>query len=130
MGPKGSNVQAITQDHDVSIKFPDRERSSGSVSGSTVPNGAAGGGEGTRSGGGGSGDGDTPTINGDDGPGGEEAAATTTTAAAPAVDPRSIILITGRQDNAEAAKQALMVSALILFKVYTRGKIFGLCSHG
>ena len=93
MGPKGSNVQAITQDHDVSIKFPDREKS-GSVSG-TVANGA---------GEGGSNDGDAPAVNGDDGPGSEEPAAAV-------IDPRSIILITGRQENAEAAKQALMVSA-------------------
>ena len=112
MGPKGSNVQAITQDHDVSIKFPDREKpgtSSANVSSSTVPNGgaAAGAGEGASTG---SNDGDAPAVNGDDdgGPGSEEPSA------APAVvDPRSIILITGRQENADAAKQALMVSDLI-----------------
>ena len=100
MGPKGSNVQAITQDHDVSIKFPDREKSS-SVSG-TVPNGA---------GEDGSNDGDAPAVNGDDGPGSEEPAAVV-------VDPRSIILITGRQENAEAAKQALMVSTSTLFYMH------------
>ena len=26
MGPKGTNVQGITQDHNVTIKFPDRDR--------------------------------------------------------------------------------------------------------
>ena len=110
MGPKGSNVQAITQDHDVSIKFPDREKpGSTSMSSGTVPNGGTAPGSGE----GGSTDGDAPAVNGDDGgggPGSEEPSA-----AAPAVvDPRSIILITGRQENADAAKQALMVSALIV----------------
>ncbi len=108
LGPKGCNVQAITQDHDVSIKFPDREKpgANSSVGSGTVPNGGAAAGEGT-----GSSDGDAPVVNGnDDGPGNEEPTATT----APAVvDPRSIILITGRQENADAAKQALMVSALL-----------------
>ena len=95
MGPKGSNVQAITQDYDVSIKFPDREKASNS---STVPNG-----EGV-----GSGDGDTPKINGEDG---NEEPPT-------AVDPRHVIVITGRQENAEAAKQAF------------DGKCFAWYGHG
>ena len=81
------------------------------MSSGTVPNGgaAAGSGEGASSG---STDGDAPAVNGDNGggPGSEEPSAT-----APAVvDPRSIILITGRQENADAAKQALMVSALMM----------------
>ena len=57
MGPKGSNVQAITQDHDVSIKFPDREKpGSTSMSSGTVPNGGTAPGSGE----GGSTDGDAP----------------------------------------------------------------------
>ena len=93
MGSKGSNVQAITQDHDVSIKFPDREKP-GSVS-AAVPNGDGGSPSASADG-----EGDAPTVNGDDGK--EEQP--------PVVNPRHIIIITGRQENAEAAKQALMVS--------------------
>ena len=89
MGPKGSNVQAITQDHDVSIKFPDREKS---TSLSTVPNGDGGTPPKSST----VADDKTSLVNG----GGEE----------PATNPRHIILITGRQENAEAAKQALIVS--------------------
>jgi len=65
MGPKGSNVQAVTQEHNVSIKFPDRD----------LPHKAS-------------------VENGD---------------ATEETNPRNVILITGRQENAEAAKQALMV---------------------
>ena len=65
MGARGSNVQAITQEHDVSIKFPDR---------------------------------DLPEMNGDsEGP-----------------NPRDVIRITGREENAEAAKQALLVRGLFV----------------
>ena len=65
MGAKGSNVQAITQEHNVSIKFPDRD----SPQKAAVENGDA-----------------------TEGP-----------------NRRDIIFITGREENAEAAKQALMV---------------------
>jgi len=61
LGTKGIHVQEITQRHNVSIKFPDREESEQAQ----VP------------------DGET--------------------------DPRDIIVITGRKENCEAAKQALLV---------------------
>ena len=66
LGAKGSNVQAITQEHNVSIKFPDR-----------TPSKAA----------------EEPVVNGEEGK----------------KEGRDIILITGRTENVEAAKQALMV---------------------
>lgn len=101
MGPKGAHVQGITQDFDVSIKFPDREKPG---SQSTLPNGD---GEVSHNAADAppSGDGEELKVNGDgddDGEGEGEPV--------PAINPRHIILITGRQENAEAAKQALMVS--------------------
>ena len=74
MGAKGSNVQAITQEHHVSIKFPDRDS----------PQKAA-------------------VENGD-------------TAEGP--NPRDIIFITGREEKAEAAKQALMVRGYNVYICY------------
>ena len=98
MGPKGAHVQAITQDHDVSIKFPDREKP---ASQSTIPNGE-GGGAAPPNPPGPEGEGDAPTVNGESEEGENS------------VNPRHVILITGRKENAEAAKQSLMVS-LTLF---------------
>lgn len=66
MGPKGSNVQGITQEHNVSIKFPDRD---------PPPK---------------------PATNGDAPESPKEP------------EPRNIIRITGRLENAQAAKQALL----------------------
>ena len=94
MGPKGSNVQGITQDHDVSIKFPDREKHN---SQSAVPNGDGGAPPTDASVAPPTADGDAPAVNGDD----EESE--------PVINPRHVIIITGRKENAEAAKQALMV---------------------
>ena len=67
MGPKGTNVQGITQEHNVSIKFPDRD---------PPPK---------------------PTENGE------------APESPKQMEPRNIIRIMGRQENAEAAKQALLV---------------------
>ena len=100
MGPKGTHVQGITQDHDVSIKFPEREKPGNQST--SLPNGDGGGGgaspnppEGV---------GGAHTVNGEGEEEGEKA-----------VNPRHIILITGRKENAEAAKQSLMVSWLFVF---------------
>ena len=79
MGPKGSNVQGITQEHNVSIKFPDRD---------PPPK---------------------PATNGDAPESPKEP------------EPRNIIRITGRLENAQAAKQALLVSgACCINKRYWR----------
>ncbi len=75
MGAKGINVQEITQEHKVSIKFPEKS----SVNGQE------------------------PVVNG--GVEGEEE---------PKADPRNVIIITGRVENVEAAKQALLVSGCML----------------
>ena len=120
MGPKGANVQGITQDFDVSIKFPDREKPS---SQSTVPNGDGGASPDTSAeappptt------DSESPAVNGDDGEGEGEAA--------PVVNPRHVILITGRQENAEAAKQALMVSLFDFVFVLLPGvRCYGTCMY-
>ena len=63
LGTKGINVQEITQQHNVSVKFPDRE--------------------------------ETEHVQVAEGE----------------TDPRDIIIITGRKENCEAAKQALLVNA-------------------
>ena len=77
LGLKGSNVQAITQEHNVSIKFPDRGGAKGGPAGEeTVVNGGE---EGEK----------------------ERAGS------------RDVINVTGRIENAEAAKQALLVSAVV-----------------
>lgn len=78
---KGSNVQAITQEHNVSIKFPDRGAPK-----NTPPSTG----------------GEEPAVNG----AGEEGESEK------AVSNKDIILITGRVENAEAAKLALLVSAI------------------
>lgn len=79
MGPKGSNVQGITQEHNVSIKFPERVAKNNS---SSPPD-----------------DGSPPTaVNG--GEDYQEKASQ-----------RDVIVITGRVENVEAAKQALLVSS-------------------
>lgn len=83
MGAKGSNVQGITQEHNVGIKFPERSPSQNAPPGEqTVENGSGEGGE-------------------------EEESDKEVTS-----DPRNIIIITGRTENVEAAKQALLVSLL------------------
>ena len=81
LGAKGCNVQAVTQDHNVAIKFPEREGQKGE---------AAQKGEGAQT--------SEPAVvtNGVEGE-----------VATP--DPRDVIFITGRKENAEAAKQALLV---------------------
>ena len=118
MGGRGSNVQAITHEHNVSIKFPDREnRSTGGggdpahkatptiepvlvttppIDEDTPP-----------------GDGASKVVNGNgevvtggEGEGGEEGEEEEVKPPSP----RDIILITGRLENAEAAKLALLVS--------------------
>ena len=76
MGAKGSNVQGITQEHNVSIKFPER------ASPHNAPPPA-----------------EEPVVNGEE----EEHKKKLS-------NPRDIIVITGRTENVEAAKQALMVS--------------------
>jgi predicted PilT family ATPase len=69
LGQRGAHVQAITSEHNVSIKFPDRE----------------------------------PQLRSQPSEEGEEPAPP------PADDPaRNLILVTGRKENCEAAKQALM----------------------
>eukprot|EP00731_Ephydatia_muelleri_P015246 Em0008g966a len=80
LGAKGCNVQAVTQDHNVAIKFPEREGQKGE---------AAQKGEGAQT--------SEPAVvtNGVEGE-----------VATP--DPRDVIFITGRKENAEAAKQALL----------------------
>ena len=80
MGAKGSNVQAITQDHNVNIKFPER-----SPAKSTPPEEQA-------------------AVNGSEEEGGDKDMST---------DPKNIIIISGRTENVEAAKQALLVSFLL-----------------
>lgn len=80
MGAKGVNVQKVTSQHRVQIKFPDRDpgtRGQGMVNGSSSP----------------------VEVNGDD-------------AGSPPASPRKCdtITITGSKDNAEAAKEALLVS--------------------
>ena len=85
LGAKGANVQAITQDHNVSIKFPERE---------------------------GKGEGQKGESQKTEGAQTTAAAATTNGIAAEdsgTPDPRDVIVITGRKENAEAAKQALLV---------------------
>lgn len=88
MGAKGGNVQAITQEHNVSIKFP--ERSSRQNPSSSAAS-----------------QGDKPVENGGGGEGEEEQE--------DKVNPRDVIIITGRSENAEAAKQALMASFSLLY---------------
>ena len=78
LGTKGCNVQAITQEHNVSIKFPDRGAPK------TTPTVA---------------EGEEPALNG-----GEEGEKEKS---------RDVILITGRVENAEAAKEALLVSVVV-----------------
>ncbi len=82
MGAKGSNVQAITQEHNVSIKFPERNRDRDTAHGATG----------------------APAENGDVGEGGEGEKEV-----AEVPKSRDIIKITGRLENAAAAKQALLV---------------------
>jgi len=77
MGPKGSNVQKITMEHQVQIKFPEKKQS-----GNGTPNGDLNG----------SADGDT---NGH------------ATPEAGTLDLTEIIRISGKKDNCEAAAQAL-----------------------
>ena len=82
MGAKGANVQKVTSEHNVQIKFPDREnRGQGMVNGSSSPVEETG-----------------------DEPG------------SPPASPRKCdtITIVGSKDNAEAAKQALMVRAVLV----------------
>ena len=86
MGAKGSNVQAITQEHNVGIKFPERSPPQGAHPGEqTIMNGS---GE------------------------GEE------TIKEISPDPRNIIVITGRMENVEAAKQALLVRFYDYFLIW------------
>lgn len=88
LGAKGANVQAITQDHNVSIKFPEREgRGEGQKGESQKSEGAQ----------------TTATLPASNG---VEDAATP--------DPRDVILITGRKENAEAAKLALLVGHIYI----------------
>ncbi len=86
MGSKGANVQAITQEHNVSIKFPERETAQRSTPAPATQ----------------------PAENGDVGAGveGEKAGS-------PGTKSRDVIKITGRLENAEAAKQALLVSSIL-----------------
>lgn len=79
MGAKGVNVQKVTSQYNVQIKFPDRDpaaKGQGMVNGSSSP----------------------VEVNGDE-------------AGSPPASPRKcdIITITGSKDNAEAAKEALLV---------------------
>ena len=71
LGTKGTNVQEITQQHNVSVKFPDRE--------------------------------ETEQVQVTDGE----------------TDPRDVIVITGRKENCEAAKQALLVSSNVFNLITT-----------
>lgn len=119
MGAKGANVQAITQDHDVSIKFPDREKHS---SQSTIPNGKGGAPPTDTAEAPPPADGDAPTVNGDGGKGEAK------------INPRHLILITGRQENAEAAKQALLVSRVCVcvcacIHIHVCVCVFTTCMH-
>ena len=90
MGPKGSNVQGVSQEHNVTIKFPEREKEkevatkSPSVAAKEEEN----------------------TI--EDGPNDDDSGKTEA-AAPPPTDPRDIIMITGHIENCEAAKEALLV---------------------
>ena len=70
MGPRGSNIQQVTEDHNVHIKFPERNRDSQSAA-----------------------EVDEPVEEGS-----EEK------------DPRDLIIITGRKEDCEAAKEAILVS--------------------
>lgn len=70
LGTKGIHVQEITQQHNVSVKFPDRE--------------------------------DTEQIQVADGE----------------TDPRDTIVITGRKENCDAARQALLVRGQLNTCVY------------
>lgn len=86
LGAKGSNVQAITQEHNVSIKFPERGAPKASTTTGTTPAATGAGGEE---------EGEEAVLNGEEDK---------------AKKARDVILITGRVENAEAAKQALLVS--------------------
>ena len=77
LGAKGCNVQAITHEYNVSVKFPDPKTPGANSS--------------------------SPPSGGTEGEGEEEEEEE--------VNPRNLIVITGRLENAEAAKQALMVCA-------------------
>ena len=92
MGAKGVNVQKVTSQYNVQIKFPDRETSKGQgmVNGSSSP----------------------VEVNGDE-PG------------SPPASPRKCdtITIVGSKDNAEAAKQALLVGPLIFSLLNPKIKI-------
>lgn len=98
MGSKGSNVQAITQEHNVSIKFPERASQQ-------TPAASVG----------------APVENGDTGDGGEGRKA-----AAEATETRDIIKITGRLENAEAAKQALLVRPVSCKQPVSLSGIYGI----
>ena len=86
MGPKGSNVQGVSQEHNVTIKFPEREKEKEVASNNPATDEKEE--EGGTDGG--------PKNDNE----GTEAART---------DPRDIIIITGRIENCEAAKEALLV---------------------
>ena len=87
MGSKGVNVQKVTAQYNVQIKFPDRDaggKGQGMVNGTSSP----------------------VEVNGDE-PG------------SPPASPRKcdIITIVGSKDNAEAAKQALLVGQVCVYFV-------------
>ncbi len=74
LGARGANVQAITSEHNVSIKFPDRVKPEAS-----------------------------PVADGADVADGEEDTSS-----------KDVIMVTGREENTEAAIQALKVSLIIV----------------
>lgn len=88
MGPKGSNVQGITQEHNVTIKFPERDTMTAKKPTQTM--------NGKR---------DDDNINDDKK--GEDQNKEEEEEVEEVIDPRDVILIMGRRENCEAAKKAL-----------------------